>query len=121
MSMAEPGMIDIVANDRQTGKLLLVMTKHRPWNGKSMFDEFRAKLESYVGYALSDQFRSDHPDRKPGDVIIKLDCACPPDAAMRECFGEVPSKLKKFGIGFVYEVFDDADNQPVARPWWKFW
>jgi hypothetical protein len=44
MTMAEPTVIDIVAEDPRTGKLLLVMTEARPWNGQPMFDEFLTKL-----------------------------------------------------------------------------
>jgi len=125
MTMAERTVIDIVADHPKTGKLLLVMTEARPWNGQPMFDEFVAKLGTYISYTLSDQFNVDHPTRKPSDVVVKLDCAYQPDATMQECFGDVPSKIKQFGIGFTYEVFDDAaDDEPDTRqtkPWWRFW
>ncbi len=125
MTMTDPGVIDLVAEDPSTGKLLLVMVEERPWNGQPMLDEFVSKLGVFVSYALSEQFSADHPDRRPSDVLIKLDCAYQPDAAMRDCFTQVPEKLRKFGIQFAYEVFeDDSDDglPPVAeRPWWRFW
>jgi hypothetical protein len=124
MTMIDPGVIDIVAEDPNTGKLLLVMAEERPWEGPEMLDEFLNKLGVYVSYALSDQFCEDHPGRRASDVLIKLDCAYQPDAAMRDCFAQVPEKLRKFGIEFAYEVFDEEpDDEPSAaqRPWWRFW
>jgi hypothetical protein len=126
MTMTDPGVIDIVAEDPPTGKLLLVMAEERPWTGQVMLDEFVAKLGVYVSYALSEQFSADHPGRRPSDVLIKLDCAYQPDAAMRDCVAQVPEKLRKFGIDFAYEVFEDEPDddgpEPAAeRPWWRFW
>jgi len=125
MAMAEHGTIDIVVRDPKTGKLLLVMTEDRPWDDSAMLDEFLTKLGTYISYAVSDQFRIDHPDFKSTDVVIKLDCAHSPNDPMKECFADVPSKLRDFGIGFEYEVFEDEpdDNDEVssAKTWWKFW
>jgi Family of unknown function (DUF6572) len=125
MTMTEPSVIDIVAEDPATGKLLLVMVEDRPWNGQAMSDEFVAKLGVYVSYALSEQFSVDHPDRRPSDVLIKLDCAYQPDPAMRDCFAQVPERLQTFGIDFAFEVFeDDSDDGPhpaAERPWWRPW
>jgi hypothetical protein len=122
--MTDPSVIDIVAEDPTTGKLLLVMAEERPWNGQAMLDEFLGKLGVYVSYALSEQFSADYPDRRPSDVLIKLDCAYEPDAATRACFAQVPENLRKFGIEFAYEVFEDELDDgppPGERPWWRFW
>ena len=125
MTMVDPGVIDMVAEDPESGKLLLVMVEERPWNGEPMLEEFVAKLSTYVGYALSEQFAADHPHRQPGDVLIKLDCAYEPNDLMRDCFREVPARIEKYGISFACEVFDDTDDDEPesapARPWWRFW
>ncbi|MGE3805135.1 MAG: DUF6572 domain-containing protein [Gemmataceae bacterium] len=107
MPLTEPNIIDIVATDPQSGKLLLVMTEDRPWNGKPMFDQFMAKLGTYVSYALSEQFAQNHAGRKASDVVIKLDCAYEPDEPMRDCFRQAAARLQELGIGFAHEVCAD--------------
>jgi len=101
--MSDPSTIDIVAHDPETGKLLLVMTEHRPWN-QTMNAEFRAKLNTYVHYLRSEQFAKDHPGLKPSDVIVKLDCAHVPGSNTLAFFEQVRGELAQQGIELRHEV-----------------
>lgn len=125
MAMKEPGVIDIIATDPKSGKFLLVMTEDRPWNDRAMLDAFIAKVETYIGYAISDQFKNAYPLKRTTDIVIKLDCAYPPNDPMKECFAEIRSTLEELGIGFEYEVFPDDpgedEEEITGKPWWKFW
>ena len=109
--MANPNKIDIIATDRKTGKLLLVMTEHRAWDGEPMRKQFHAKASAYADYVLSEQFAKDRPNLTQKDVIVKLDCACAQGVTRRiivthmahvnnvkrvTCF-MVPPKLSRLG------------------------
>jgi hypothetical protein len=65
---------------------------------------FLAKANAYAGYVLSEQFAAQRPGLKPQDVVVKLDCACEPDADTVAFFRQVERGLARYGIGFEYEV-----------------
>jgi hypothetical protein len=102
--MENPDRIEIIARDPARGKLLLVMTEHRPWDGEPMRQQFLAKANAYAGYVLSEQFTRDRPGLNPEDVVIKLDCAEPPDPETVAFYQEVAEGLRRYCIGFEYEV-----------------
>src|SRR5262245_34817340 len=104
MAMEFPDTIDIIATDPKRVKLLLVMTQHRPWAEEPMRKPFHAKANAYANYALSEQFTADQPDFAPTDVIVKLDCAYPPDQETLAFFRRIEQGLARYGIGFEYEV-----------------
>src|SRR5262245_4927916 len=109
--MSDPDTIDIVADDPETGKLLLVMTEHRPWRKEAqMHKEFHAKANAHAQYVCSEQFSKDHPGLKPSDVIVKLDCAHEPGSKTMAFFEEISRGLAQYGIGFEYEVCQDDDD-----------
>ncbi len=138
MTMSEPNRIDIVAEDEQRGKVLLVMTEHRPWEAGPMHDQFRAKLQAYLNYVLGGRFAQDHPGKGPRDVVIQVGCREAPGAATLALFEKARRDLRQHGIEFEYEVLvrSGGPRPPVApapatgqapaapaprRPWWRFW
>jgi hypothetical protein len=104
MGMANADTIDIVAMDRTRGKLLLVMTEHRRWNGERMRTQLHYKTNTYARHALGAQFTHDHPGLTAKDVIIKLDCAHRPGQKTLTFIEWLRKGLARYGIGFEYEV-----------------
>jgi|SRR5262245_3554549 len=106
MTMSEPGRIDIVATDSARGKLLLVMTEHRPWDGGDlMHKQLRAKALAYAGYVMNGGLARDHPRQKPEDVIVKLVCSQAPGPKSVAFFDQVREELRQYGLEFEYEVW----------------
>jgi hypothetical protein len=105
MGMSNPNTIDLIARDKETGKLLLVMTEHRPWDDEEvMHRDFHAKANAYAQFVLGDQFRSRYPQLTPGDVIVKLDCQHTPGENTQAFFERIRQGLHRYGLDFRYEV-----------------
>ena len=102
--MSNPNTIDIIAEDPETGKLLLVMTEDRPWKSAVLHQQFLAKANAYANYVLSESFSQDQPGFTPQQVIIKLDCAHAPGESTLAVFNQARQELQRHGIDFQYEV-----------------
>lgn len=102
--MADPDAIDLIVTDRKRGKLLLLITEHRPWDGEPMRQQFHAKANAYAHYVLSEKFTKDQPKHTARDVVVKLDCAYAPDDDTRAFFAKISDGLAQYGIGFECEV-----------------
>jgi hypothetical protein len=103
--MAEPNRIDISAEDTERGKLLLVITEHRPWDDSGLMDkQFHAKVQAYTHYLRGPQFADRHPGWTPQDVIIQLGCRVPPSEHALAMFERTRQELQKQGIGFEHQI-----------------
>jgi hypothetical protein len=141
MPMSEPNRIDIASEDPERGKLLLVITEHRPWDDSGLMDQqFRAKIKAYTDYIRGPQITNSHPGFGPHDVIIQLGCRVAPSARALALFEQARQELARHGIGFEYVVMKRPGEQqppsgggesravdqppaapPPRRPWWRFW
>ncbi len=105
MPMSEPNRIDITAKDSERGKLLLVITEHRPWDDPGlMHKQFQAKVKAYTDYIRGPQFAQDHPGLGPQDVIILMGCRVAPAESALALFERARQELQRQGIGFEYQV-----------------
>jgi hypothetical protein len=103
--MSEPNRIDISAEDAERGKLLLVITEHRPWDDSGLMDQqFHAKVQAYTDYLRSPLFAERHPRWQPQDVIIQLGCRVPPSEHALALFERTRQELHKLGIGFEHQI-----------------
>jgi hypothetical protein len=103
--MAEPDRIDITSEDAERGKLLLVITEHRPWDDSGEMDrQFRAKVQAYTDYLRSPHFAQRHPKWTPQDVVIQMGLRVPPSAHGLALFERTRQELQKQGIGFEHQV-----------------
>ncbi len=111
MTMSDPDRIDIVATDKERGKLLLVMTEHRPWTGAAEVQkQLRAKALSYAGYVMNGGLARDHPQQKPEDVIIQLVCRQAPGPKDLAFFDQIREELKQYGLAFEYQVWKPSGS-----------
>ena len=105
MPMSEPNRIDISAVDNERGKLLLVITEHRPWDDSGEMDkQFRAKVQAYTDYLRSPLFAERHPGRGHQDVIIQLGCRVAPSEHALALFERTRHDLQKQRVGFEHQV-----------------
>ncbi len=80
MMLEQTDRIDVIAKTPD-GKLLFVITDAglTP-DPEERFRLLLAKLSTYVGYIMGDDFSREHPDKAPSDVAIQIMCARPSHA-----------------------------------------
>src|SRR5207248_1298886 len=71
-----------------------------------------AKLKTYVGYILSDEFAQDNPDIGPDDVSIGVVCANPPTAEMLQITHVKPRIQPPRSIPIQFLRFEDGEVTP---------
>lgn len=88
------------------GKLMLVITDAGiTADPDQRFALLLAKLGSYVGYVVSEDFSRSHPKHKPADVVIRIMCAQPPSTKMQGLTQVSPSGRKDLSIPVEFQVF----------------
>lgn len=103
--LEEPDKIDM-AVATPDGKLLLVITDAGiTVDAEQRFALLLAKLRTYVGYILSDEFSRAHSKHKPSDVVIRIMCAQPPSPQMQGLTQISPSGRKDLAIPVEIQVF----------------
>lgn len=77
-------VIDFIAYDAEAGAYVMVMAQARPWPAaKEAVRMVQAKVNAYLAYVTSGQFRREHPDADTSAVRFQLDyVAEPPDAVL---------------------------------------
>ncbi len=82
MALEDPEVIDMIGRP-EPGKIELVITDGgQTTDPAERIDALLAKLRTYVGYALSEEFADEHPDAGPDGVSIVVVCATPPTPEM---------------------------------------
>src|SRR5437899_1871686 len=107
--LSNPDTIDIVAQDPERHKLLLVMTEDRPWNKVTNF-EVMAKVATYRNYALSDQLTKENPGFTAGDVVIKIVSNFAPSPKAETYFKQLREDLTGVGLDLEWEVLPLWEN-----------
>ena len=88
------------------GKLLLVITDSgMTADPDERFGLLLAKLGTYVGYVVSEEFSKSHPQHKPTDAVIRIMCAQPPSEKMKGLTQVMPSGRKDLAIPVEFQVF----------------
>jgi hypothetical protein len=103
--LEEPDKIDM-AFALPDGKLMLVITDAGiTSDAEQRLGYFVAKLRTYLGYILSDEFTAEHPKHKPTDVVIRVMCAQPPSAQMQGMTRITPAERKDLSIPIEFQHF----------------
>ena len=90
MVMSDPTRIDIVYEEKGTGKLVLAMTEHRKWDeDPEMANQFFAKARAYLVWIQSDDFRKEHPKTETKDIIIEIVCQHEPSEKIISLIGRM--------------------------------
>jgi hypothetical protein len=88
------GVIDVIAQDSNTGEVVLVMNEHEPWDDS---DErllaLQERFNAYVSFLLDGEMAEVNPDLAGGSARIELRCAHMPDARALELLGMIHDQL----------------------------
>ncbi len=88
------GVIDVIAQDSNTGEVVLVMNEPEPWDDS---DErllaLQERFNAYVSFLLDGEMAETHPELAGRPVRIELRCAHMPDTPALELLGLIHDQL----------------------------
>lgn len=95
-----PGVLDALGRDGETGEVVLVMLEPRPWNGgENQLLQLQEKLNSYLSFALDGEMLEQIPQLAGVPVRIQLACAEPPPEPVISLLEKVREQISFQGIG----------------------
>lgn len=88
------GVIDVIAQDSNTGEAVLVMNEPEPWDDS---DErllaLQERFNAYVSFLLDGEMAEAHPELAGRPARIELRCAQMPDTRALELLGMIHDQL----------------------------
>ena len=88
------GIVDVIAEDKRTGEVVLVMNEPNEWDGS---DEhllaLQERFNAYVSFLLDGEMAETHPELTGKPARIELRCAHIPDASALELLGLIHDQL----------------------------
>ena len=92
--LEHPGVLDALAHDARTDKLLLAMYEVRPWTGEELqLFQLQEKLNAYVSFILDGELQENFPDLANKAVEIQLRTLHDPDARAVEFISRAREQL----------------------------
>lgn len=101
MSVEQPNIIDSIGIDKVSGKVILTISDHLPWDAQHL-NRLEAKLAEYVHYVESGQISERYPDSKERDKVISVRLLYRPTDEARRFLQAALIGLKERAIGFDY-------------------
>jgi hypothetical protein len=88
------GVIDVIAEDKKTGEVVLVMNEPEPWDGTDeQLLALQERFNAYVSFLLDGEMAEAHPELVGKPIRIELRCALVPDARTLELLGHIHDQL----------------------------
>ena len=85
------GVIDVIAEDKNSGEVVLVMNEPNEWNGSDeQLLALQERFNAYVSFMLDGEMAEAHPELAGKQARIELRCAHMPDARTLELLGLDP-------------------------------
>jgi hypothetical protein len=117
MTIDNPGTIDGLGFDPETGKLVLRIYDHLEWSdAMEHLNLIVAKVNNYMTFLQSGQAREADPAR-PAEAfenpLISIAFRVPPTQEALEGLGLLAGQLRGAGVSFGYTTGDDATESYV--------
>jgi hypothetical protein len=88
------GIIDVIAEDKKTGEVVLVMNESNEWNGSDeQLLALQDRFNAYVSFLLDGEMADTHPELAGKPARIELRCAHMPDTGALELLGLIHDHL----------------------------
>ena len=88
------GIIDVIAEDKKTGEVVLVMNELNEWGGSDeQLLALQERFNAYVSFLLDGELADAHPELASKPARIELRCAHLPDASALELLGLIHDQL----------------------------
>jgi len=100
------GVIDVIAEDKKTGEVVLVMNQPNEWDGSDeQLLSLQERFNAYVSFLLDGEMESGHPELASKPARIEVRCTHMPDARALELLGLIHDQL----------AFQDIKMEVVIR------
>ncbi len=107
------GVIDMIAQNSNTGEVVLVMDEPDAWDGSdARLLGLQERFNAYVSFLLDGEMASEHPELVGKPARIELRCAHMPDGRAIELLGMIHDQLAFQEIKMEVVV---KDRQAVGR------
>jgi len=107
MTIEQTNVVDILAIDKATGNVKLVITDHRDWGVDS--DEhlrlLQEKINTYLRFIESGEMLEARPDTRGRDVVIGIVGQYPLSEEAQGFFNAAQDVVKKAGLGLEFELY----------------
>ena len=135
MALDKPDTLDMVVtalDGRENGVDLLLFDHGTASDESLRYTLLTQKLGTYVGFVMSDAFRSENPQSKPTDVVIHVLCKTQPNSAMQTVQAVFPrgdrvnripvtfEDLNEFMSRLGMDVPAEGETKTAKRKWWPF-
>ncbi|HJX82178.1 MAG TPA: DUF6572 domain-containing protein [Candidatus Udaeobacter sp.] len=88
------GIIDVIAEDKTTGDVVLVMNEPNEWDGSDeQLLALQERFNAYVSFLLDGEMAETHPELAGKPARIELRCAHMPDAHALELLALIHDQL----------------------------
>ncbi len=88
------GIIDVIAEDKRTGEVVLVMNEPNEWVGSDeQLLALQERFNAYVSFLLDGEMAETHPEFAGKPARIELRCAHMPDTRALELLGLIHDHL----------------------------
>ena len=102
-------IVDVIAEDKRTGEVVLVMNEPNEWNGSDeQLLALQERFNAYVSFLLDGEMAEAHPELVGKPTRIELRCAHMPDARALELIGHIHDQLAFQEISLEVVVKDTA-------------
>jgi len=112
--LQNPGVLDAIAHDTRTDKLVLAMYESRPWLGEvDQLRQLEEKLNAYLSFVLDGEMAEAFPQLAEKPLEIQLRTVHEPEEKASDLIRRIREQLSFQNIDF--EVIQiPADEQPPA-------
>jgi hypothetical protein len=115
------GVIDVIAEDKRTGEVVLVMNEPNEWDGSDeQLLALQERFNAYVSFLLDGEMAEAHPELAGKSARIELRCAHMPDARALELLGFIHEQLAFQDIKLEIIVGNDeirmTNDESMTKP-----
>jgi hypothetical protein len=88
------GVIDVIAQDTNTGEIVLVINEPEPWDDSdARLLALQERFNVYASFLLDGEMASEHPELAGKRARIEVRCAHVPDSRALELLGMIHDQL----------------------------
>jgi hypothetical protein len=108
------GVIDVIAEDKKTGEVVLVMNEPEPWDGTDeQLLALQERFNAFVSFLLDGEMAAAHPELAGRPARVELRCAYMPDTRALELLGLIHDQLAFQEIRLEVVVRNEETNDEI--------
>jgi hypothetical protein len=109
------GIIDLIAEDKKTGEVVLVMNEPKKWDDSDeQLLALQERFNAYVSFLLDGEMAEAHPELAGKSARIEVRCTHMPDARALEFLGLIHDQLAFQEIKLEVVVRNDPPSRETA-------